>query len=432
MGSDEKAAAGPLEGTLVIDLTRVLSGPYATMLLGDLGATIVKIEDPKSGDTTRHSAPFKNGQSHYFLAINRNKKSLALDLSTPGGREVLLALCRKADVLIENFRPGTMERLGIGFDVLHDANPDLVVCSISGFGQSGPLRDKIAYDVITQAMSGVLSTNGEAHGAPVRLSVPIGDLSGGMMATIAILAALMGRQKSRDNSPNQSPNESLGKGHSQRHIDISLHDGLLSTLTYMATLYDMTERTPQRSGSRHPSVVPYGTFRTSDGWLALAIFTTPFWRKFCNAVGWQALGEDARFARTRERMHNRIELETMVEELIASRTTAEWEDILRKADVPASAILTVPEAVEHEHTTARGMFPTLTHPVYGSFRAPGPPIRLGGRAVETPTPPPLLGEHSRYVLRDLLGMNAEAIAALAAERVITISDEPPLGANDNK
>ena len=169
MGSDEKAAAGPLESTLVIDLTRVLSGSYATMLLGDLGATIVKIEVPKGGDTTRHSAPFKNGQSHYFLAINRNKKSLALDLSTPGGREVLLALCHRADVLIENFRPGTMERLGIGFDVLHEANVDLVVCSISGFGQSGPLRDKIAYDVITQAMSGVLSTNGEAHGAPVAL-----------------------------------------------------------------------------------------------------------------------------------------------------------------------------------------------------------------------------------------------------------------------
>lgn len=408
MGLEDKATSGPLEGTLVIDLTRVLSGPYATMLLGDLGATIVKIEDPKSGDTTRHSAPFKNGQSHYFLAINRNKKSLALDLKSAGGHEVLLALCAKADVLIENFRPGTMQRLGLGDNALEKCNPDLVVCSISGFGQSGPLRDKIAYDVITQAMSGVLSTNGEPHGAPVRLSVPVGDLTGGMMATIGILSALMGREK----------------GQGRRRVDISLFDGLLSTLTYMATRYDITGDTPQRTGSRHPSIVPYGTFRTRDGWLALAIFTTPFWRKFCTAVGWHKLARDERFARTRERMHNRVELEALVEELVSQKTTAEWEALLQQADVPASAILSVPEAVEHEHTAAREMFPTLSHHAYGSFRAPGPPLRLGGEAIDNPTAPPLLGENSAEVLRDLLGMSPEAIAALATERVIAMADEP--------
>lgn len=408
MGLDKNTTFGPLEGTLVIDLTRVLSGPYATMLLGDLGATIVKIEDPNSGDTTRHSAPFKNGQSHYFLAINRNKKSLALDLKSARGKEVLLALCAKADVLIENFRPATMERLGLADDVLYQSNPELVICSISGFGQSGPLRDKIAYDVITQAMSGVLSTNGEPHGAPVRLSVPVGDLTGGMMATIGILAALMGRKK----------------GQARRHVDISLFDSLLSSLTYMATRYDITGDTPQRTGSRHPSIVPYGTFRTRDGWLALAIFTTPFWRKFCTAVGWHELARDERFARTRERMHNRIELETMVEELIAQNTTAEWEAILQQADVPASAILSVPQAVEHAHTAARKMFPTLNHHAYGTFRAPGPPLRLGGEAIDKPTAPPLLGENSEEVLRDLLGMSPEAITALASERVIAIVDEP--------
>ena len=185
----------PLEGIIVIDLTRVLSGPYATMLLGDLGATIIKIEDPKSGDTTRHSAPFKNGQSHYFLSVNRNKQSVAIDLSSLEGKQLLRRLCKTAHVLIENFRPGTLERMGLSVPSLQAENQNLIACSISGFGQSGPLRDRIAYDIITQAMSGVLSTNGDPQSAPVRISVPLGDLTGGFLAVIGILAAIIGRDR---------------------------------------------------------------------------------------------------------------------------------------------------------------------------------------------------------------------------------------------
>ncbi|HYF17858.1 MAG TPA: CoA transferase [Ramlibacter sp.] len=391
---------------VVLDLTRVLSGPYATMLLGDLGATVIKIEDPRGGDTTRHSAPFKGGQSHYFLSVNRNKKSVALDISTPEGAKVLLDLCRRADVLIENFRPGTMARLGLDAATLRTANPDLIVCSISGFGQAGPLRDRIAYDVITQAMSGVLSTNGEPEGAPVRLSIPIGDLTGGLLSVIGILASLFGRQARRG----------------RRDVDVSLHDGLLSLLGYLGTLYDVSGKVPPRTGSRHQSIVPYGTFRTQDGWLALAIFTTRFWEKFCVAVGRPGLAADERFRTTKDRMRNRDALETLVEDIVGQRTTAAWEEAFSAADVPASGILSIADALEHEHTQARGMFPAVAHPAYGSVRVPGAPLRLGGDQADHPLPPPLLGEHSVQVLRDLLEMDEAAVAGLQASGVIRTPD----------
>jgi crotonobetainyl-CoA:carnitine CoA-transferase CaiB-like acyl-CoA transferase len=392
----------PLAGIVVLDLTRVLSGPYATMLLGDLGATILKIEDPAGGDTTRHSAPFRNGQSHYFAAINRNKRSVAIDIKVPSGREAMLRLVAHADVLIENFRPGTMAKLGLDEAVLRVANPDLIICSVSGFGQTGPLRDRIAYDVITQAMSGALSTNGEPDGPPVRLSVPIGDLAGGLMAVIGMLAALLGRSK----------------GQASRTIDVSLYDTLISLLGYMGSLYDVTRRPPARTGSRHPSVVPYGTFRTADGWLAIAIFTTPFWKKFCGAIGRPELASADRFARTRDRMHNRAELEALVEGILASETTQHWEALFLQADVPASPILSVPEALEHPHTAARGMFPELHHRVYGGLRVPGPPLRLGGGQVDAPLPPPVLGEDTEQVLRDILGCDDAAIVSLRRDGAI--------------
>lgn len=396
----------PLEGIVVIDLTRVLSGPYATMLLGDLGATILKIENPNGGDTTRHSAPFRNGQSHYFLAVNRNKHSIAIDLSTPEGGALLRRLCQKADVLIENFRPGALQRIGLTVESLQAQNPRLVVCSISGFGQSGPLRDRIAYDVIAQAMSGVLSTNGDPQGAPVRISVPVGDLTGGFLSVIGVLSAIIGRDR----------------GDAARHVDVSLYDGLISSLGYMASLYDVSGEAPARTGSRHPSIVPYGTFRTKDGWLALAIFTTPFWRKFCEASGRPELATDARFRRTQDRMTNRASLEPMVETIIAERSTAEWEAIFAEADVPASAILSIPEAVEHEHARYRGMFPTLTHEAYGAMRVPGPPLQLGGEAISHPKPPPLLGEDTACVLERFLGLNEEEISDLERRGIVRASE----------
>ncbi|HVA37239.1 MAG TPA: CaiB/BaiF CoA-transferase family protein [Candidatus Dormibacteraeota bacterium] len=399
------ARRGPLDGVRVVDLTRVLAGPYATMLLGDLGASVIKVEHPKGGDTTRHSAPFKHGQSHYYLAVNRNKKSVAIDVTTPRGRELVLDLCRDADVLVENFRPGTMERIGLDDDALRSVNPALILCSISGFGRDGPLRDRLAYDIITQAISGVLSTNGEPAGPPVRISIPIGDLTGGLLAAIGILAALRGRDR----------------GQPPRHVDVALHDGLVSLLGYMATLYDATGSTPRRTGSRHPSVVPYGTFRTKDGWLAIAIFTSKFWQLFCAAVGREDLAADPRYRRTQDRMANRVELERLVEEIVAERTTAAWEELLERSGVPASAIFSVPEALEHPQTQARGMFPMLSHPEYGDVRVPGPPLRLGGEGVDRPVAPPVLGEHTAEVLRDVLAVSDAEIAELERAGVIRVA-----------
>lgn len=405
MDSPHTDSAGPLEGIVVIDLTRVLSGPYATMLLGDLGATVIKIEHPIGGDTTRHSAPFKNGQSHYFLSINRNKKSVGLDISKPRGQEILRSLCERADVLIENFRPDAMKRFGLDYESLSLLAPNLIYCSISGFGQSGPLRNRLAYDVITQAMSGVLSTNGEPNGAPVRLSIPIGDLNGGLLAVIGILASLAGRNKAQK----------------ARFVDISLHDGLISALGYMATHYDISGSEPQRTGSRHSSIVPYGTYRTRDGWVALAIFTTPFWKNFCTAINRDDLATDPRFSNTVGRMKNRLQLEPIVETIIAQRSTDEWEKLLSEFGVPASPILSIPEALEHEHTSARGMFRSISHRSYGSVRIPGQPLRLGGERADSPLPPPLLGEHTREVLREMLQIGEEELSQLEEHGVIGCS-----------
>jgi formyl-CoA transferase/CoA:oxalate CoA-transferase len=409
MSAASGSARGPLEGAVVVDLTRVLSGPYATMLLADLGATVIKIESVGTGDTTRHSAPFQEGQSHYFLAINRNKQSVSVDLSKDEGRSLVRRLCAQADVLIENFRPGAMEAMGLSIESLQRDNPKLIACSISGFGQTGPLRDRIAYDVITQAMSGILSTNGEPDGEPIRLSLPIGDLTGGLFAVIGIVSALLGREK----------------GQAARRIDLSLHDCLISQLGYLGTLYDLTGRSPERIGRRHHSVVPYGTFRTADGHLALAIFTTRFWVKFCSAIGRSELATDPRFRSTADRMRNRAELESIVEDILIGRTTAQWEHLLAAADVPASPILSVAQALEHPHTHARQMFPEVAHPAYGSIRVPGAPLQLGGEAAVHPVAPPLLGEHTDEVLRGRLGLSEDEIALLKQSGVISSPETRP-------
>jgi formyl-CoA transferase/CoA:oxalate CoA-transferase len=286
-------------------------------------------------------------------------------------------------------------------------NPDLVVCSISGFGQTGPLRDRVAYDVVNQAMSGILSMNGEPAGPPVRLALPVGDIAGGVFAVIAILSGLWGRERGRRSKP----------------IDIALHDGLISMLGYMATLYDMNGKTPEKTGSRHPSVVPYGTFQTKDGWFAIAIFSTKFWVNFCKAAGRPELASDARFKRARDRMVNRADLESLVEKIILERTTAEWDELCREADIPASPVLTVPEALEHPQTKARGMYWTLSHPAYGSVRVAGTPFHRGGRNSEHPSPPPLLGENTAEVLREYLDLDEERLLALHRSGVVKIAQE---------
>jgi crotonobetainyl-CoA:carnitine CoA-transferase CaiB-like acyl-CoA transferase len=397
--------SGPLAGIKVLDLTRVLSGPFATMLLGDLGADVVKVEEPGTGDTTRHTQPFINGQSHYFVAINRNKRSLALDLKSAAGKQVLLDLVRWADVVVENFRPGVLDRLGMGYDRMLGENPRVIVCGISGFGQDGPLRDKPSFDVIAQAMGGAMSVTGDPGGPPMRLGLPMGDLSGGLYAVIGILAALEERRRT-------------GRG---RVVDVSLLDCMVGLLGYLATLRFATGEDPEPVGSRHHQIVPYGAFRCADGYIVIAVFTGAFWRKFCPAIGHPELVTDPRFARTADRMKNRAELEALVESILRERTVAEWSQVFDSGDVPAAPIHGVGAVFEDPQVKHRQMRLILDHPVYGQVPVSGPVVKFPGTPSRPAMAPPLLGEHSVSVLQGL-GYGSDDIQRLLEARVIERPD----------
>ena len=398
---------GPLSGLRVLDLSRVLAGPFCSMILGDLGAEIIKVEDPSGGDQTRTIPPFVNGQSHYFLAINRNKKSIAIDTRLPEGRDAVLELVRHADVVLENFRPGVMDRLGLSYDVLKAIKPDLVVCSISGFGQTGEMSTLPSFDLVTQAMSGVMSINGETDGPPTKLGIPMGDIGGGLWAAIGVLAALQARN-------------STGQG---AHIDLSLLEGLMGLLGYLAEIYLVTGESPGRVGSSHHSVVPYGRFQVKDGHIVIALHVGAFWRKFCAAIGRPDLADNPRYRTTADRRTNRDELEAIVNEILMTRTAAEWHVVLHEADVPHGTVNSVGEALEQDVIVERGLVKTADHPVAGPVKLVGSPLRFTGQYADAAmAPAPLLGEHTAEVLTDLLGYSEDRIAALLAAKAIRTVD----------
>ena len=393
---------GPLAGVRVLDLTRVLAGPMASQLLGDLGADIIKVEPPGMGDETRGFAPFLGTESHYFVSLNRGKRSVVLDLTKPEGADILRALARKADVLVENFRPGVMDRFGLGADVLMADNPRLVYCAISGFGLTGPLRDKPSFDIITQAMSGVLSVNGEKGRPPVKLGIPIGDLSGGIFGAISILSALHERG-------------ATGRG---RLIDVSLLDGTMSLLGYLSQLAFLTGEDPKPVGNAHPSVVPYDAFPAADGAIVIACLADRFWPKLCAALGIPETGADPRFATMALRRENRALIEPRISAITATRTVAEWERILLEHDVPHAPVLGVRAALAHPQAQARGMVAEVEHPTAGTLRLLGRPIKFPGEDQAALKPPPTLGQHSAEVLREELGMAEEAIEDLRRRGII--------------
>lgn len=393
---------GPLAGVRVLDLTRVLAGPMASQLLGDLGADIIKVEPPGKGDETRGFAPFLGTESHYFVSLNRGKRSVVLDLTKPEGADILRALARKADVLVENFRPGVMDRFGLGADVLMADNPRLVYCAISGFGLTGPLRDKPSFDIVTQAMSGVLSVNGEKGRPPVKLGIPIGDLSGGIFGAISILSALHERG-------------ATGRG---RLIDVSLFDGTMSLLGYLSQLAFLTGEDPKPVGNAHPSVVPYDAFPAADGAIVIACLADRFWPKLCAALGIPETGADPRFATMALRRENRALIEPRISAITATRTVAEWERVLLEHDVPHAPVLGVRAALAHPQARARGMVAEVEHPTAGTLRLLGRPIKFPGEDQAALKPPPTLGQHSAEVLREELGMAEEAIEDLRRRGVI--------------
>ena len=394
--------AGALDGLLVVDLSRVLAGPYCTMTLGDLGARVIKIEEPGKGDDTRTwGPPFWGGVSCYFLSVNRNKESVTLDLKTEGGRAVLWRLIERADVLVENFRPGTLERLGFGWDACRAQNPRLVYASVSGYGVTGPEATRAGYDLIAQGEGGVMSLTGDPDGAPFKAGVSQADIVAGMWALSGILAALVARGKT-------------GRG---QRVDASLLDGQLGLLTYYTTNYWADGAPPERLGNRHPNLTPYGTFPCADAWITIGAGNDALFGKLCAALGLDALAARPEFATNPSRLVHRAELEAELGKRTRTLAADDALDRLRRAGVPAGRVRSVPEALAAPQTIARGMVVDLPHPAIPGYRTIGTPVKLSDTPGVPRSAPPALGEHTARVLGEL-GYDAAAVEGLRAAGAI--------------
>ena len=387
---------GPLDGLTVLDFSRVLAGPYCTMQLADLGARVIKIEQPERGDDTRAwGPPFLGGESAYFLSINRNKESVALHLKHPRARAIVDALLARADVVVENFRPGTMERLGLEYADVARRHPRIVYCSISGFGQTGPRRAEAGYDAMMQAEAGLMSITGAADGPPFRLGVAIGDIATGLFASQGILAALFARERT-------------GRG---QHVDIAMLDAVTALLTYQASIAFATGETPRRMGNRHPSIAPYDTFETADGEFVLSVGNDDQFRRLAKVLGRDALGTDARFATNADRVRNYDRLRGELSPLLAAWKRAGLVAALTAAGVPCAAVRSVTEALADPQLAAREMIVPLDHVAAGPVRVLGSPLKLSETPASVRTPPPTLGQHTDAVLREV-GIDDAEIASL--------------------
>src|SRR5262245_56262157 len=393
---------GPLAGLIIVDLTRVLSGPYCTMLLAHMGARGIKVEQPGRGDDTRAwGPPFVGKESSYFLSINRNKESLTLDFKSPEGRRILSQLISKADVVVENFRPGAMARLGLDYATLAPQHPRLVFCSISGFGQDGPRRDQPGYDAVIQAEGGLMSVTGDADGRPYRVGVAVTDMVAGLLAAQGIILALFARERT-------------GRG---QQVDIGMLDGVISLLSYHASIYLTTGAESRRVGNRHATIAPYDTFAASDGELFLAVGNDEQFQRFCGATGLQHLLSDSRFSTNPSRVANEAALKTLLEPMMRARTREDWIRELTTAGVPCGAVRSVPEALSDPQVTARRMIEAVEHAALGPMKVLGTPIKLSDTAASVRTAPPTLGQHTDAVLAEL-GLSETDIAQLRERDII--------------
>lgn len=394
----------PLEDIRVLDLTRILTGPFCTMILADLGAEVIKVEMPRSGDDTRHwGPPFIGKESAYFLSINRNKKSLTLNLKKEKGRKILYSIAKKSDVLLENFRPGVTERLKVDFKTISQINPQIVYCSISSFGQTGPYRDRLAYDLVIQGMGGLMGITGEPDHAPVRIGVAIADIGAGMYGAIAVLSAIMAQKRTK-------------KG---RRIDISLLDGTVSWLTYMAANYFATGKNPRKLGSAHPNIVPYQCFEAGDGkYLTLAVGNDSIWKNFCKAIGYERLIYDERFSTNPKRVKNRETLVDLLIKLFATRSRSEWIEALLSNEVPCGPVYTLDEIFTDPQVLHRNMVLEINHPKVGKIKQIGIPMKFSEMSSRVNVAPPLLGQHNKEILGSLLKLSEKEIKKLEQEGVI--------------
>jgi formyl-CoA transferase/CoA:oxalate CoA-transferase len=386
----------------VLDLTRVLAGPFCSMILGDMGAEVIKIEEPGKGDDTRSWPPHVGGEATYFMSVNRSKRSVTLNLKAPEGRRILEALARKSDVVLENFRTGTMERLGLGYRRLALRNPRLVYCAISGFGESGPEAHRAGYDLVVQAESGLMDITGFPDGPPVKVGTSIADLVAGMSAAHGVTLALYARQRTR-------------RG---QKVEISMLDAMAALLTYQAGIYLGTGQRPSRRGNQHPSIVPYEVFKAADAYLTLGVANNSLWERCCGAMDRPGLAKEPRFATEARRVEHREALVALLNEILGTRPADEWLERFEAAGVPAGRIRTVPEVCESEHLKARGMIATLAHPTAGALRVLGVPIRLHATPGRAVLPPPLLGQHTEHVLTSVLGMTRAEVRRLRRAGVV--------------
>ena len=394
---------GPLSGVRVLDLTRVVAGPYCSMFLGDLGAEVVKVEQPGAGDDTRGwGPPFAGGESAYYLCINRNKQSLTLDLKSKRAVELLRDLVKAADVIIENFRPGTMERLGLGEKELRELNPRLIYASLTGFGADGPMSDWPGYDLIVQAWGGLMSITGTPEGEPVKVGVAIIDLVAGLMLGKAVAAALFAREK-------------IGVG---QRIDTSLLEAEVASLINVGSNYLVGGKVPTRWGNAHPNIVPYQNFQTADGYLVIGVASEVIWKRFCEAVGQRDLINDPRFADNSKRVENRSELIAILSKTFLQRRNDAWFKSLTDAEVPCAPVQTIDQVFQAPQVLQRGMLIEVDHPTAGKVRMAGIPVKFSVTPASVRMPPPLLGEHNDAILRTWLGMSAASIDELKREKVI--------------
>jgi crotonobetainyl-CoA:carnitine CoA-transferase CaiB-like acyl-CoA transferase len=392
----------PLAGVRVLDLTRVLAGPFASMMLGDMGAEVIKVEETGKGDDTRKWPPFVGGEASYFMSVNRSKRSLTLNLKAPAGVAILKRLAAKSDVLLENFRTGTMEKLGVGYATLRRLNPRLIYCAVSGFGESGPQAGRGGYDLIVQGEAGLMDITGFADGPPVKVGTSVADLVSGMAAAHGIVLALLARARTK-------------RG---QKVEISMLDVMASLLTYQAGLYFATGQRPGRRGNAHPSIVPYEVFKAADAYLTLGVANNGLWKQCCAALERPDLVTDSRFDTEAKRVEHRAVLVPLLNEIFGTRDVDDWLKRLEAVGVPAGRINTVAEVCESEHLKARNMIVTLPHPTAKSVTVLGVPIRLHATPGAADTPPPLLGQHTDEILRTLLGFKPPAIAKLRTGGVI--------------
>ena len=392
----------PLEGLVVLDMTRVLAGPFAAMMFADLGAEVIKIERPEGGDDTRAYPPFQKGESAYFMSLNRGKRSVTLNLKHPRGKEILKELAKKSDILIENFKPGTMDKLGVGYEDLRKVNPRLIYAASSGFGQTGPYSSRPAYDLIIQGMGGMMSVTGPDEHTPTKVGSSVADIFAGLFTAIGVLAAVNARNRT-------------GRG---QLVDVAMLDCMVAVLENAVSRYLVSGEIPRPIGNRHPSISPFTTLATSDGAVNIAVGNDEIWKRLCAVLGMEEYVNDPRFADNPSRVEHFHALKEILEERTMKNTSEHWLGEFEKVNVPSGPINDMAHVVKDPQVLARKMIVDVVHPVAGAMKIPGVPVKFSDTPAEVKEPAPLLGQHTEGVLTSFLGISAEEFEALKKDGVV--------------